>query len=229
MGLRQAVRRSTLADANERRDWRIWADFAAVLIRRANKLYADEPLGRDVNVAGKVYALDSSTIDLCLGFFGGTPFRTTKAPIKLHTLLDLRGSIPGFIHISDGKMGDDNVFDILPLRPALSTSWTVAIWTMRDCARCIRRAPFLSHAPSPTSARRVYSAKGDKGTGVVCDQSVARNGYRAAKDYPEHLRRVRFKDPTGKTLVFLTNYTSLPAPVIAQLDRNRWQVELFFK
>ena len=112
MGLRQAVRRFTLADANERRDWRIWADFAAVLIRRANKLYADEPLGLDVNIAGKVYALDSSTIDLCLGLFDWAPFRTSKA---LHTLLDLRGCIPSFIHISDGKMHDVNVLDILPL------------------------------------------------------------------------------------------------------------------
>ena len=115
MGLRQAVRRSTLADANERRDWRIWADFAAVLSRRANKLYADEPLGLDVNIAGKVYALDSSTIDLCLSLFDWAPFRSTKAAIKLHTLLDLRGSIPSFIHISDGKMGDVNVLDILPV------------------------------------------------------------------------------------------------------------------
>ena len=115
MGLRQAVRRSTLADANERRDWRIWADFAAVLIRRANKLYADEPLGLDVNIAGKVYALDSSTIDLCLSLFGWAPFRSTKAAIKLHTLLDLRGNIPSFIHISDGRKGDVNVLDILPL------------------------------------------------------------------------------------------------------------------
>lgn len=115
MGLRQAVRRSTLADANERRDWRIWADFAAVLIRRANKLYADEPLGLDVNIAGNVYALDSSTIDLCLSLFDWAPFRSTKAAIRLHTLLDLRGSIPSFIHISDGKVADVNVLDILPL------------------------------------------------------------------------------------------------------------------
>ena len=119
MGLRQAVRRSTLADANERRDWRIWADFAAVLIRRANKLYADEPLGLDVNIAGNVYALDSSTIDLCLSLslslFDWAPFRSNKAAIKLNTLLDLRGSSPSFIHISDGKMGDVNGLDILPL------------------------------------------------------------------------------------------------------------------
>ena len=115
MGLRQAVRRTTLADANWRRDWRIWADFAAVLIRRATKLYADEPLGLDVDIAGKVYALDSSTIDLCLSLFDWAPFRSTKAAIKLHTLLDLRGCIPSFIRISNGKMHDANVLDILPI------------------------------------------------------------------------------------------------------------------
>ena len=230
MGLRQAVRRSTLADANERRDWRIWADFAAVLIRRANKLYADEALGLDVNIAGNVYALDSSTIDLCLSLFGWAPFRTTKAAIKLHTLLDLRGNIPSFIHISDGKMGDVNVLDILPLEAG---AFYVMDRGYLDFARLYSMhqagAFFVTRAKSNFNARRVYSAKVDKGTGVMCDQSVALNGFKAAKDYPEHLRRVRFKDPTGKTLVFLTNNTALPAPVIAQLYKNRWQVELFFK
>ncbi|OQW87930.1 MAG: IS4 family transposase [Rhodoferax ferrireducens] len=230
MGLRQAVRRSTLADANERRDWRIWADFAAVLIRRANKLYADEPLGLDVQVAGKVYALDSSTIDLCLSLFGWAPFRSTKAAIKLHTLLDLRGSIPNFIHISDGKMGDVNVLDILPLEAGafyiMDRGYLdfARLYTMHQAG-----AFFVTRAKSNFNARRVYSAKVDKATGVVCDQSVALKGFKAAKDYPEHLRRVRFKDPTGKTLIFLTNNTTLPAPVIAQLYKNRWQVELFFK
>ena len=230
MGLRQAVRRSTLADANERRDWRIWADFAAVLIRRANKLYANEPLGLDVNIAGNVYALDSSTIDLCLSLFGWAPFRTTKAAIKLHTLLDLRGSIPSFIHISDGKMGDVNVLDILPLEAG---AFYIMDRGYLDFARLYKMqqagAFFVTRAKSNFNARRVYSAKVDKGTGVVCDQSVALNGFKAAKDYPEHLRRVRFKNATGKTLIFLTNNTALPAPVIAQLYKNRWQVELFFK
>jgi len=230
MGLRQAVRRSTLADANERRDWRIWADFAAVLIRRANKLYVDEPLGLDVNIAGNVYALDSSTIDLCLSLFGWAPFRTTKAAIKLHTLLDLRGSIPSFIHISDGKMGDVNVLDILPLEAGafyiMDRGYLdfARLYTMHQAG-----AFFVTRAKSNFNARRVYSNKVDKDTGVVCDQSVALNGSKAAKDYPEHLRRVRFKDQTGKTLIFLTNNTALPAPVIAQLYKNRWQVELFFK
>ena len=231
MGLRQAVRRATLADANERRDWRIWADFAAVLIRRANKLYADEPLGLDVNIAGKVYALDSSTIDLCLSLFDWAPFRATKAAIKLHTLLDLRGAIPSFIHISDGKMHDVNVLDILPVEAG---AFYIMDRGYLDFARLYamhqRGAFFVTRAKSNFNARRVYSASVDKTTGVVCDQSVALNGHYSAKDYPEHLRRVRFKDPTsGKTLVFLSNNTTLPAPVIAQLYKSRWQVELFFK
>jgi hypothetical protein len=230
MGLRQAVRRSTLADANERRDWRIWADFAAVLIARANKLYANEPLGLDVNIAGKVYALDSSTIDLCLSLFGWAPFRTTKSAIKLHTLLDLRGSIPSFIHISDGKMGDVNVLDILPVEAGafyiMDRGYLdfTRLYTMHQAG-----AFFVTRAKSNFNARRVYSAKVDKDSGVVCDQSVALNGMKSFNDYPEHLRRVRFKDPTGKTLIFLTNNTTLPASVIAQLYKNRWQVELFFK
>ena len=231
MGLRQAVRRATLADANERRDWRIWADFAAVLIRRANKLYADEPLGLDVNIAGKIYALDSSTIDLCLSLFDWAPFRATKAAIKLHTLLDLRGAIPSFIHISDGKMHDVNVLDILPVEAG---AFYIMDRGYLDFARLYamhqRGAFFVTRAKSNFNARRVYSASVDKTTGVVCDQSVALNGHYSAKDYPEHLRRVRFIDPTsGKTLVFLTNNTTLPAPVIAQLYKSRWQVELFFK
>ena len=231
MGLRQAVRRSTLADANERRDWRIWADLAAILIRRANTLYADEPLGLDVNIKGNVYALDSSTIDLCLSLFDWAPFRSTKAAIKLHTLLDLRGSIPSFIHISDGKMGDVNVLDILPMEAG---AFYIMDRGYLDFARLYAMhqagAFFVTRAKSNINARRVYSASVDKTTGVVCDQTMALNWCKSVKDYPEHLRRVRFKDPkTGKTLVFLTNNTTLPAPVIAQLYKNRWQVELFFK
>ena len=231
MGLRQAVRRSTLADANERRDWRIWADFAAVLIRRANKLYADEPLGLDVNIAGNVYALDSSTIDLCLSLFDWAPYRTTEAAIKLHTLLDLRGSIPSFIHISDGKMGDVNVLDILPMEAgAFYIMDRGYVDFTRLYAMHQRGAFFVTRAKSNFDARRVYSAKVERASGVVCDQTMALNGAKSARNYPEHLRRVRFKDPlTGKTLIFLTNNTTLPAPVIAQLYKNRWQVELFFK
>ncbi len=231
MGLRQAVRRTTLADANERRDWHIWADLAAVLIRRANRLYLDEPLGLDVQIPGKVYALDATTIDLCLSLFDWAPFRSTKAAIKLHTLLDLRGAIPNFIHISDGKMHDVRVLDILP--PEAGAFYIMDRGYL-DFARLYALhqagAFFVTRAKSNFNARRVYSASVDKATGVNCDQSVALNGQRSVKDYPEHLRRVRFKDPkTKKTLVFLTNNTTLPAFVIAQLYKNRWQVELFFK
>ena len=231
MGLRQAVRRSTLADANERRDWRIWSDLAAVLIRRANKLYADEPLGLDVNIAGKVYALDSSTIDLCLNLFDWAPYRTNEAAIKLHTLLDLRGAIPSFIHISDAKMGDVNVLDILPVQAgAFYIMDRGYVDFTRLYAMHQTGAFFVTRTKSNFDARRVYSAKVEKATGVVCDQTMALNGRKSARNYPEHLRRVRFKDPeTGKTLIFLTNNTMLPAPVIAQLYKNRWQVELFFK
>lgn len=207
MGFRAAVKRSTLADANESRDWRIWFDLAALLIRRARKLYASDSLG--VELDNTVYALDSTTIDLCLSLFDWAPFRSTKAAIKLHTLLDLRGSIPAFIHISDGKLHDVNVLDMLSLEAG---------------------AFFVTRAKSPMDARRVYSAPVDRDTGVICDQRVMLNGYYSAKKYPEHLRRIRFKDPeSGKTLVFLTNNTALPALTICALYKSRWQVELFFK
>ena len=231
MGLRQAVRRSTLADANERRDWRIWCDLATVLIRRARKLYAQEDLGLDVNIAGNVYALDSSTIDLCLSLFDWAPFRSTKAAIKLHTLLDLRGAIPSFIHISDGKLHDVNVLDILPVEAG---AFYVMDRGYVDFGRLYAMhqsgAFFVTRAKSNIRARRVYSAPVDKTTGLICDQSIKLCGVNSLRAYSEHLRRVRFKDPTtGKTLVFLTNNTALPAIVIAQLYKSRWQVELLFK
>lgn len=174
MGLRQAVRRSTLADANERRDWRIWADFAAVLIRRANKLYATEPLGLDVNIAGNVYALDSSTIDLCLSLFDWAPYRTAEAAIKLHTLLDLRGNIPSFLHISDGKMGDVNVLDILPMEAGAFYIMDRGYVDFTRLYAMHQRGAFcVTRAKSNLDARRVYSAKVEKATGVVCDQTMA--------------------------------------------------------
>jgi len=229
MGFRSAMRRSTLADANELRDWHIWADLAAVLIRRARKLYANDALG--VELDNTVYARDSSTIDLCLSLFEWAPFRSTKAAIKLHTLLDLRGAIPAFVHISDGKLHDVNVLDMLALeagafyvmdRGYLDFS---RLYTLHQAG-----AFFVTRAKSPTDARRVYSATTDRATGVLCDQRVMLNGYYSAKNYPEHLRRIRFKDPeSGKTLVFLTNNTALPALTIAALYKSRWQVELFFK
>ena len=229
MGFRSPVRRSTLADANEQRDWRIWSDLAAVLIRRARKLYATEPLGVDLD--NTVYALDSTTIDLCLSIFDWAPFRSTKAAVKLHTLLDLRGAIPAFIHISDGKMADVKILDRLPIEAG-------AIYVMDrgyiDFSRLHimhqAGAFFVTRAKAGMSCRRVYSAQVDRATGLICDQRVMLTGHYPVRNYPEHLRRIRYKDPTtGKTLVFLTNNTALPALTICALYRSRWQVELFFK
>ena len=230
MGFRSAVRRSTLADANESRDWRIWCDLAAVLIRRARKLYlGDAVLG--VELANTVYALDSSTIDLCLSLFAWAPFRSTKAAIKLHTLLDLRGAIPAFIHISDGRLHDVNVLDMLVFEPGAFYVMDRAyvdfarLYAMNRCG-----AFFVTRAKSPMDARRVYSAPSDRSTGVISDQQVMLNGHYSAKSYPTHLRRIRFKDSeSGKTLIFLTNHMALPALTIAALYKSRWQVELFFK
>ena len=229
MGLRNAIRRSTLADANESRDWRMWSDLAALLIRRARKLYRDEDLGLDLT--NTVYALDATTVDLCLSLFEWAPFRSTKAAVKLHTLLDLRGSIPTFIHISDGKMHDVNVLDILLLEAG---AFYVMDRGYLDYARLYKMhqagAFFVTRAKRGMDARRVYSASTDRAAGVICDQTIALNGFYATKDYPEQFRRIRFKDPeTGKTLVFLTNNTALPALTIAALYKSRWQVELFFK
>ena len=229
MGFRSPVKRATLADANELRDWRLWSDLAAVLIRRARKLYASESLG--VELDNTVYALDSSTIDLCLSLFDWAPFRSTKAAVKLHTLLDLRGAIPAFIHISDGKWHDVNVLDLLAFEAG---AFYVMDRGYLDFARLYTLhqagAFFVTRAKSPMDARRVYSAGTDRASGVVCDQRVMLNGYYSARKYPEHLRRIRFKDPeSGKTLVFLTNNTALPALTICALYKSRWQVELFFK
>ena len=229
MGFRHSVHRSTLADANESRDWRIWSDLAAVLIRRARKLYLDEDLGLDLK--NTVYALDATTIDLCLSLFKWAPFRKAKAAVKLHTLLDLRGSIPAFIHISDGKMHEVNVLDILVLEPG---AFYVMDRGYVDFARLFQMHQagsfFVTRAKSNMNARRVYSAKVDRTSGIICDQSIALNGHYISQDYPEHLRRIRFKDPqTQQTLVFLTNNTSLPPLTIAALYKSRWQVELFFK
>ena len=229
MGFRSPVKRSTLADANESRDWRIWSDLAAVLIRRARKLYASDSLG--VELGNTVYALDSSTVDLCLSLFDWAPFRSTKAAIKLHTLLDLRGAIPAFIHISDGKMGDVKVLDMLAFEPG---AFYVMDRGYLDFTRLHRLhqagAFFVTRAKRGMDARRVYSNPVDRSTGLICDQLVMLNGYYPVRNYPEHLRRIKFKDPeSGKVLVFLTNNTALPALTICALYKSRWQVELFFK
>jgi len=229
MGLRQAINRSTLADANEARDWRIHAEFAQRLIEQARKLYAGDSVG--IELEHTTYALDSTTIDLCLSLFPWALFRTTKSAVKMHTLLDLRGNIPSFIHISDGKLGDVHVLDILMLEPG-------AIYVMDrgylDFARLYvlhqAHAFFVTRAKSNTQLRRVYSALIDRSTGILCDQTVALTGTTSRKDYPEHVHRIRYKDAkTGKTLVFLTNNFALPAATICALYKARWQVELFFK
>jgi len=229
MGFRHAVKRATLADANESRDWRIWFDLATLLIRRARKLYASEALGVDLD--NTVYALDSSTIDLCLSLFDWAPFRSTRAAVKLHTLLDLRGAIPAFIHISDGKLHDMHVLDMLSFEAGafylMDRGYLdfARLYTLHQAG-----AFFVTRAKSTLDARRVYSAIVDRTTGVICDQRVMLNGFYSAKKYPEHLRRIRFRDPeSGKALVFLTNNTALPALTICALYKSRWQVELFFK
>ena len=218
-----------MADALNLRDWRIYHALAQRLIVRARALYAQAPSVLDIE--SSVYALDATTIDLCLSLFDWAPFRSTKAAIKLHTLLDLRGAIPAFIHISDGKLHDVNVLDILPLEAG---AFYVMDRGYLDFTRLYAMnqagAFFVTRAKHGMDARRVYSAVTQRDTGVICDQRVMLNGFYSAKAYPEHLRRVRFKDPeSGKSLIFLTNNTALPALTICALYKSRWQVELFFK
>ena len=229
MGFRQEIKRSTLADANETRDWRIHAQFAQRLIAQARKLYVGETLGFELE--NTAYALDSTTIDLCLSVFPWAAFRTTKAAVKMHTLLDLRGNIPSFIHISEGKLHDVNVLDVLvPEARAFYVMDRAYVDFERLHGMHQAGAFFVTRAKSNMNARRVYSARTDRSTGIICDQTIALNGYYSRRDYPAHLRRIRFKDPgSGKTLVFLTNNFVLPAATICALYKARWQVELFFK
>jgi hypothetical protein len=229
MGLREPVRRSTLADANESRDWRIYAEFAQRLIAQARCLYASESLGAELT--NSVYALDSTTIDLCMSVFPWAHFRSTKSAVKMHTLLDLRGNIPSFIHISNGKLHDVHALDMLIPEPG-------AVYVMDrgyiDFARLhtLHQAGafFVTRAKSNLHAHRIYSAPTDRASGVIADQTIALDGPRTRQDYPVHLRRIRFRDAeTAKTLVFRTNQTALPALTICDLYKSRWQVELFFK
>jgi len=229
LGIRGHVAKSTLADANEQRDWRIYADFAASLIQIARTLYANDSFA--VEMKQTVYALDTTTIDLCLSVFPWAHFRSTKAAIKLHTLLDLRGNIPTFIHISDGKMHEVNVLDILIPEAG---SFYVMDRGFLDFSRLYgfhqSAAFFVIRAKSNLTCRRVYSHPVDKSTGLRCDQTIALTGIKSSVDYPSHLRRIKFYDAEhDQQLVFLTNNFVLPALTIAQLYRCRWQVELFFK
>ena len=211
------------------RDWRIYADFAQSMIGIARRLYVDEPFGADLK--NTVYALDTTTIDLCLSVFPWAPFQANKGAVKLHTLLDLRGNIPSFIHISDGKLNEVNILDqLIPEAGA----FYVMDRGFHDFARLYRfhqaGSFFVTRAKSNTQVKRRYSRPIDRSTGLVCDQTIVLNGVYSAQDFPAPLRRIRFKDPnTAKTLVFLTNNFALPTLTITELYRCRWQVELFFK
>lgn len=229
MGFRGKVSRSTLADANENRDWRIYADLAQVLIRTARTLYADESFG--VELDHTAYALDSTTIDLCLSLFPWAQFRNTKSAIKLHTLMDLRGNIPSFIWITDGKVHDVNILDLLVPEPG---AFYVMDRGYIDFTRLHfmseRAAYFVTRAKSNLQHRRLYSREVDKSTGLRCDQTIVLTGPRSAKAYPDKLRRIRYCDiDTERRWTFLTNNLVLDALKIAQLYKCRWEVELFFK
>jgi hypothetical protein len=229
LGLRGNVSRSALADANEQRDWRIYFEFAQALIRIARRLYANDPIG--VEISETVYALDSTTIDLCLKLFPWAAFRTTKAAVKLHTLLDLRGSIPTFVHISDGKLHDVNVLDLLIFEPG-------AFYVMDRGYLDFKRlyllhqagAFFVTRAKSNFRFKRLLSQPVDRSSGLICDQLVELEGFYSHQGFPERLRRIVYRDPErDKRLVFLTNHLALPALTVCALYKSRWQVELFFK
>ena len=229
LGIRSAVARNTLANANAVRDWRIYADFAQSLIGIARPLYAQESFGVDLQET--VYALDTTTIDLCLSVFPWAVFRTAKAAIKLHTLLDLRGNIPTFIHISDGKVHEVNILDQLLPEPG---AFYIMDRGFLDFERLYRfheaGSFFVTRGKSNLKVQRRYSHPVDRTTGLICDQSVVLTGFYSHQGFEAPLRRIRFKDPeTAKTLIFLTNNFVLPAFTITELYRCRWQVELFFK
>ena len=223
------VSRSTLADANEQRDWRIWADLAAVLIAHARKLYASDAMC--VALDQTVYAFDSTTIDLCLSLFPWAQFRRRKGAVKLHTLIDLRGNIPCFIRMTHGKVHDVKALDHLPIEPG---AYYVMDRGYVDYTRLHRfeqaKAFFVIRAKKNMDFTVCASRRVDKATGLRCDQTITLCGVKAAKDYPDRLRRIRYTDPdTGKRLVLLTNCFNLDALTITRLYKARWQVELFFK
>jgi hypothetical protein len=229
MGLRGKVSRATLADANEKRDWRIHADFAQALIAIARPLYAGDSFGVDLNET--VYALDASTIDLCLTLFPWAPFQRSKAAIKLHTLLDLRGNIPAFIHITDAHWHDSWVLDELTPEPG---AFYIMDRGYIDFARLHRltqaAAFFVVRGRAKFQFRRLYSHAIDKTTGLICDQTIRTTGQQTATGYPDKLRRIKYRDPeTGQRLTLLTNNFALPPLTVARLYKCRWQVELFFK
>jgi len=229
MGIRGNVSRNTLAKANENRDWRIYSDFAQILIHEARRLYVDDDFGLELDET--VYALDSSTIDLCLSVFPWARFRRTKAAVKLHTLLDLRGDIPTFIWITDGKVHDVNVLDhLIPEAGSIYVMDRAYLDFQRLYKMNQNSAVFVTRSKTNTGLRRIYSNKVDKTSGVRCDQIVVPTGFYSKKDYPEKLRRIKYYDAEkGRSFIFLTNQFLLPAKTIADLYRFRWRVEIFFK
>lgn len=229
LGIRSQISKSTLADANEKRDWRIYADFAQVLISIARKLYADDDFGIELDET--VYALDASTIDLCLSLFPWARFRKSKAAVKLHTLLDLRGSIPSFISITDGKVHDVNILDELVPEPGsiyvMDRGYLdfERLFLLQQCL-----AFFIIRSKRNTKFRRIYSHEIDKKTGLRCDQTIILTGAKSKKHYPDKIRRVKYFDKEkDRSFSFLSNNFILPALIIAELYRCRWKVELFFK
>ena len=229
LGIRGQISRSTLADANEKRDWRIYADFCQILISQARPLYAKEDFG--VVLSDTAYALDSTTIDLCLSLFPWASFRKHKAAVKMHTLLDIRGNIPSFIEITDGSVHDVNILDVLVPEPG---SFYIMDRGYLDFTRLYSFTQllsfFITRAKKNTKFRRLYSQPVDRSTGLICDQTIMLATYQSQKDYPAKLRRIKYFDAeTNSYLVFLTNNFLLPAIKIAHLYKCRWQVELFFK
>ena len=229
MGIRSIPARSTLADANGKRNWRIYADIAGIMIQHAKKLYARTPLPVDLDATA--YALDSTVIDLCMSMFPWAAYKSTKSAIKMHTLLDIRGDIPEFICISDGKLADMEALDYIPMSPA---TFTIMDRGYVDFARLHRfernKAFFIVRAKKNLNFRRRYSAQADTSTGILCDQTIMLTSYYPARDYPDALRRIRYFDSEqNRHFVFLTNNFQLPALTVAELYRSRWRVELFFK
>ena len=229
MGISSGISRSALAVANKNRDWRIYADFAQRLIRNARDLYHDD--GGVLNLKNTVYALDSSTVDLCLTLFPWAHFRKTKSAVKIHTLLDLQGYIPAFIHISDGKLHDVNVLDMLVPEPGAFYIMDRAYLDFKRL-HCLHQSLsfFVLRTKTNTKYRRVRSREVDRSTGLIFDQTIKLAGKKSIEDFPEPLRAVRYRDKErNKTLTFITNNFSLPAMTVCELYRNRWHVELFFK
>ena len=228
MGIHSSVSRNNLSNANENRDWRIYAEFAQVLIQQARELYVNDSLFSDLDAT--VYALDSTTIDLCMTLFPWAHFRRTKSAVKMHTLLNLCGNIPEFILISDGKMHDVHVLDHIIPRPG---AYYVMDRAYLDFERLhtlhFQKAYFVTRAKKKLQFRRRYSHPADRTTGVICDQTVVLTNYYSIQKYPDPFRRIKYKDDKGRVLVFLTNDFTLPALQIAELYKSRWQIELFFK